>query len=61
MRRLLREKGDPGATGVLVAPPGRRMRARSSDYDFSSYYDFSSGDDVNATTSGAWNYLVFTG
>ncbi|MFF8948193.1 hypothetical protein ACF09I_05365 [Streptomyces sp. NPDC014940] len=55
MRRLLREKGNPGATGILVAPPGRRVRARSS------HYAFSSGDDVNATTSGAWNYFVFTG
>ncbi|MGW4439397.1 YncE family protein [Streptomyces sp. NPDC004596] len=33
---------------------GRRMRARSS------YYNFSSGDNVNSTTHGAWKYFVFT-
>ncbi|MFF0833989.1 MULTISPECIES: hypothetical protein [unclassified Streptomyces] len=61
MRRLLREEGNPGASGTLVAPPGRRTRARSSYYDFSSHYDFSSGDNVNSTTHGAWKYFVFTG
>ncbi|MFE6282558.1 Ig-like domain repeat protein [Streptomyces sp. NPDC057877] len=34
---------------------GWRMRARSS------YYDTTSGDNVNSTTHGSWKYFIFTG
>jgi hypothetical protein len=33
---------------------GYRFRVRSS------YYNFSSGDNVNSTTHGAWKYFIFT-
>ncbi|MBJ6639540.1 hypothetical protein H4K36_19765 [Streptomyces sp. DHE7-1] len=33
---------------------GWRTRVRSS------YYNFSSGDNVNSTTHGAWKYYIFT-
>jgi hypothetical protein len=34
---------------------GYRMRVRSS------YYNGTSGDNVNSTTHGDWKYFIFTG
>jgi hypothetical protein len=49
--------GSNGKSAVTVGAPGEagiRARVRSS------YIDGASGDNVNATTHGAWKYLVFT-
>ncbi|MDQ0831530.1 sugar lactone lactonase YvrE [Streptomyces achromogenes] len=49
--------GANGKSAVTLEAPGEAgIRARIR----SSYIDGSSGDNVNATTHGAWKYIVFT-